>query len=394
MFTSLKKPALVQIYLLHLFALLASSMTQSIFILYALELQADILTITLTTTIASTLTILLEVPFGMLSDRFGRKPMLIYTRVIVVVGTVARVVATEPSHLLVASFLGGLSGGEFLPTLLTMISDVAEPEERKEALSTVFIFSGIGLLISPILSSALLLVPQISLRNVYQIALAGEIALLAYIIIGVQETKPKTAEAAAPNHRLFLSKLIRQRSYLGLLLMTGMVSFARASVTTYLQIYAKTVLTLSNAEVSSFTVFTNVSSLSIRFFSTTLLAKLGLKPLLISFLIINGVTDFIALTAKDYPVLTLVFFLLGLSYGAMRILQSIWVAEESSRDNRGVANSLHMASVSSGNILQLATAPLFEAAGFTPIFALSGILCLTATLSPLLLYTADTENSA
>lgn len=395
MFATLKKPALLQVYLMHLFALMASSMTQSIFILYAIELKADVLTINLTTTIASALTILLEVPFGILSDRFGRKPMLIYARLVIIVGTLVRVVATEPSHLLVGAFLGGLQGGEFLPTLLTMVSDVSKPAERKEALSTVFIFSGIGMLVSPIISSSLLLIPQISLRNIYQISLVAETILLLYIIIGVHETKLKTPEGAKINYRLFLSDLIRQRSYQALLIMSFMVAFARSSMSTYLQIYAKETLKLSNAEVSSFTVFNNVSSLGTRLLSTTLLRKLGFKPFIVSALILNGAANLMAVTANNYTLLILIFLLIGISIGAMRSLESIWVADNSTSADRGVANSTHTAAASSGNIMKLVTSPMANASAisgdFSFLFILSGVLCLIATVPPLLFYKPSTE---
>ena len=395
MFSSFKNPSLLQIYLMHLFSLLSNSLTSSIFILYAIELKADILTINLTTTIAGAMAIFLRLPFGVLSDKYGRKPMLVYSNAVVIVGTFVRLIATDPDQLIYAAFLGGLSGGEFLPILLTMISDVTEPEERKAGLSMVYIFSGIGMLISPIVSTVLVAVlppPAINrFKNIYCISLIGQLLLLLYIIIRVHETKPNTSPEGKVDRTGYTSILIRHRSYQGLLLTAFLFYFARSNMTTYLQVYAKETLQLSDAEVSSFTIFTNVSSLSVRLVLTTVLAKFGLKVILVSFLMCNGIINLLSLSANNFPFLSLVFFISGACYGGTRILESVWVSDNSRTENRGVANSLEQSAVSSGNIMKLATSPIVTVAGYFPVFILSGILCFIATLPTWFLYKPNAE---
>ncbi|MFH0896569.1 MAG: MFS transporter, partial [Candidatus Bathyarchaeota archaeon] len=121
MFAATRNRALLKIFYVTLFVMLTDNMTGAILIPFAIELKSDILQVNLITTISSTMYIALEVPFGILSDRYGRRLMLIYTRALVIVGQLLRVLATEPSHLIASALLGGFSGGDFFPIILSMI---------------------------------------------------------------------------------------------------------------------------------------------------------------------------------------------------------------------------------------------------------------------------------
>ncbi|MFB0522694.1 MAG: MFS transporter [Candidatus Bathyarchaeia archaeon] len=167
MFATLRKAAFVKIYVIPLAAMTTASMTGAIAVLYALDLGANILQINLITTIRSTMGILLLVPFGILSDRLGRKPMILFSRAIMTLGTLIRTLATDPNHLLIAAFVGGFAGGGFWPILLSMLGDIAKREEQQEAVSTLLVFSSLGMLIGPVICSFLLSLPQIALRDIY-----------------------------------------------------------------------------------------------------------------------------------------------------------------------------------------------------------------------------------
>ena len=120
MFRTLRNPKLLKIYLIPLFSVLLGTMTQSIAVLYVFELGGSISEVNLISTIRSAMGILLIVPFGILSDRFGRKPMVLYPRLIQFVGVIIYAFATHPNHLLIASLVGGFAGGAFFPVLLSL----------------------------------------------------------------------------------------------------------------------------------------------------------------------------------------------------------------------------------------------------------------------------------
>jgi MFS family permease len=278
MFATVKKPAFMKIYAIPLLTVMVQSMSGAIAILYALDLGANVLQVNLITTIRSTMGIFLMVPFGILSDRFGRKPMVLYSRIVTLLGTVMRAFATEPNHLIIASLFGGFAGGGFFPILLTMIGDIAEPEERQEAISTLFFFSSLGLMIGPAICTGLLLLPQITMRNIYQITAIADVGILIYLALTIRETKARTQEKG--NSRLHISNLIKNSSFQGLLTMSFLYFFSRSVVQTYVPIYASVDLQLSNAEVASFSFYRSLAIMLIRLSSATFLIRLSTRPFL------------------------------------------------------------------------------------------------------------------
>jgi len=68
MFSTLRRAALLKLYLIPLIFVTTGSMVWAIGVLYALDLGASILQVNLIITIQSAVGILLLVPFGILSD--------------------------------------------------------------------------------------------------------------------------------------------------------------------------------------------------------------------------------------------------------------------------------------------------------------------------------------
>jgi MFS family permease len=362
--------------------MITDQMANAIAILFALELNADILQINLITTVGMVMGIMLEVPFGMLSDRLGRKPMLIWSRTIVIFGTLIRVFATSPDHLIAASLLGGLAGGEFFPILLSMIGDVTEVNKRQEAISTMFLFSSFGMLIGPIVCSSLLLLPIVKLRSIYQIVLVGQAALVFYIAGMVHETKSKPMEGSQVS-KVYLTDLLRQRNFQMLLSMAFFFSLSRSITGTYIPIYAKKALLLSDAEVASFSVFGNLAVMIMRFVSASFVTRIQSGKTLLTMQLMGGVAGILCIFANSYVSIIMILFLSGLSYGGNRVLESVLVANNSRPQNRGVANSLQNVSVSIGGMAKILTTPVVDFLGFAPTFLVGGIVGFAALIPPL-----------
>jgi MFS family permease len=388
MLPTLRNRALAKIYVIPLFFTTTAMMTWAIGVLYALDLGADILQVNLITTIWSVMGIVLLIPFGILSDRLGRKPMLLYPRVINLAATLIRVLATNPTHLLLAAFIGGFAGAGFFPILVAMIADIAQPHEQKEAVGVLFLFSSIGMLIGPLVGSFLLTTPYATLRTLYQIDVVAQGATLLYILTQVTETKPPTPHPTSPRDhagfRSILTDLRHQPGFLGLLLMSFCFSLFFAIMSTYIPIYGRVDLQLSDAEVSSFSTLRSLGVLLIRFASTTLLAAVPIPRFLLAALVLGGVTGFLAPLATTFPAILGINVLYGVSFGATMILGNTLVTLTSTPKNRGTANSTYNAAQSAGNILKMATSPLAETLGLTAVFLVGGVAALLAAIPVLL----------
>lgn len=380
MFDTLRKSQFLKIYIIPLMSVGIGSMNWSISILYALELGADIFQINLITTIRSTMSIFLVVPFGILSDRFGRKPMILYPRIIMVLGTIIRAVAIGPNHLLVAALVGGFGGGSYFPTLLSMLADIAEPEEQQESISILFFFSSIGMVAGPLIATLLLNLPSITLRSIYQISVIAETLVVVYLATQIRETNPPAANGVQQGYRAPIMELLRQPIVQGLIAMVFLYFFSRSITDTYIPIYARVDLNLSNAEVASLSLYRSLAIMLIRLSSATFLTRVSIRPFLLSVLVLGGVTSLLAPLAGSYPSIVLLFFLLGVSFGAVRILITTVIAKNSKPENRGVANSLLNIGQSTGNLTKITTSPIADTFGLSSVFLLGGVIGLIAII--------------
>ena len=77
---------------------------------------------------------LLALPIGVLSDRFGRKPFLIGSGLLLTVSQVGLCTTTAPTALLAFSFIGGIATSFFWVNHVPFLSDNAHPSRRAEAL--------------------------------------------------------------------------------------------------------------------------------------------------------------------------------------------------------------------------------------------------------------------
>ncbi len=113
---------------------------------------------------------------GKLSDRFGRKPLLVISLLGTVVANLIAGTATTAWVLFFARFLDGITGGN-ASVAQAVISDVTTPENRARGFGFNAAAFGLGFVLGPVLS---LLAQQVSLGAAFLVS--GAIALIALII--------------------------------------------------------------------------------------------------------------------------------------------------------------------------------------------------------------------
>ena len=376
---------LLKIYIINLISMISMFGSGAIGIIYVLELGGGVFEVNLIGLISSIIGLILLVPFGIISDRFGRRKMLLYSGSISLLGIVIRAFATEPTHLLFAALVNGLAGlwGGF-PLFLSMVNDLAKPNEQKKAINTFYFFSSIGMLTGPFICSVLLTQPQISLRNLYQIFSVIKLGELIYFATQIKETKHKNIRSEKIEYRTIVSDLLHQTNFQSIISMAFLFFFFYSIMTTYIPIYARIELNLSNAQVASFTTFRSLATMLIRFSSATFLTRVSIKSLLLSALTLGGITSLASPFANTYLTIALVIAFSGLSYGIVLSSGSTLIARYSTPENRAVANSIYISTGGIGRIIKVLTTPIVDTFGLNSVFLIGSISVFTAII-PLLL---------
>jgi len=96
---------------------------------------------------------LFQVPFGIMSDKFGRKPVLFFGLIIFIVGSVIAGLADNIYMLLIGRFLQG--AGAIGSVVSAMIADVVKEEERAHAMAimggTIALSFAAAMIIAPVM---------------------------------------------------------------------------------------------------------------------------------------------------------------------------------------------------------------------------------------------------
>jgi multidrug resistance protein len=123
---------------------------------------------------------------GKLSDRFGRRPLLIISLFGTVIGNLLAGTAPNATVLFLARFLDGVTGGN-VSVAQAVISDVTTPENRAKGFGIFGASLGLGFIMGPVLS---LIAQQRSLGTSFLVSSAVAAIALILTIFFLPETLP------------------------------------------------------------------------------------------------------------------------------------------------------------------------------------------------------------
>jgi DHA1 family tetracycline resistance protein-like MFS transporter len=121
---------------------------------YAQTFGASPLTIGLLFAVFSACQLVAAPLLGDLSDKYGRRPVLIFSLAGTVVSFVMMALAHSVAMLFVARIVDGLSGGN-ISTARAYVADVTEPKDRARAYGLIGAAFGMGFIMGPALSGVL-----------------------------------------------------------------------------------------------------------------------------------------------------------------------------------------------------------------------------------------------
>ena len=125
---------------------------------------------------------------GVLSDRFGRRPLLLWGSVLALAASICSALAPSLPFLLVARFFQGLGGAAGMVLGRAVISDRSRGITAARALSVVMAIQGIAPVVAPILGGVL--VELIGWRGILGVVAAFTGLLVLMVIFWVPESLP------------------------------------------------------------------------------------------------------------------------------------------------------------------------------------------------------------
>jgi predicted MFS family arabinose efflux permease len=157
---------------------------------------------------------------GKLSDRFGRKPLLIISLAGTVIGNFMAGTAPNATVLFLARFLDGITGGN-VSVAQAAIADITTPADRAKGFGIFGASFGLGFVIGPVLS---LVAQQRSLGTSFLVASGIAVIALVLTIFFLPETLKQPADPSRNIFDLGLKDLVRGLTFprVGILFMINL----------------------------------------------------------------------------------------------------------------------------------------------------------------------------
>src|SRR5437867_10377983 len=197
----MKKSPLFSIFLIVLVDILGLTIILPLLPFYAESMGATPSTVGLLVSAYAICQLLAGPPLGQLSDRVGRRPVLLVSQMGTFIGFLILASARALWMVFLARIIDGLTAGN-LTVAQAYISDVTAPENRAKAFGIIGVAFGLGFLVGPAVSGYLA-----QFGNTYPILAAAALSLTSilatYFLLPGVSTHVRPAHEQAPKWRAY-----------------------------------------------------------------------------------------------------------------------------------------------------------------------------------------------
>ena len=309
---------------------------------------------------------------GRISDKVGRKPVIVFSLIGTAVGSFVTGAAGALWVLFLGRILDGASGAS-VAVAQGAVADIAPPEQRARLMGMMGAAFGIGFVVGPALGGlAALGGPHVPFYLAGSIAAVNAIAAM----IRLPETKPDTSHITEKHQRgSALSPALKRFALVGFLSMLGFAGFEAT-----FSIWGQKQFGFTEGSASIVFVFVGVTLVAVQGgLIGPLTEKLGSRKLLRIGLSLVAVGLLLLGVTTTWPLLFVALFLLSIGQGVSGPSGGALVAELAPVERRGEAIGYQQSTAAFGRVAgPVMAGALFDHVGISAPFLVSGVLILCA----------------
>lgn len=307
--------------------------------LFAIDIGASITFIGLMAALSSVTSLIAAIPLGVISDRGGRKTLILAGFVLRICATAIYGLASHPYHLLASVILQSVGGLASYMNFRAYIADSTEPHLIGRAVSFYTTSMGIGVTIGPLVggfASGLW-----GYRQSYFIASFVAFTGAVTAFVGLEPVRPGASSATqkmVPQASRLLS-ILRDRMILWMSLMNIINFTLMGMIMTYFPVLGKGLG--YTPEVIGFIFFVRgLATTMIRIPAGLAITRLG-EPLLMISALASGILGLVALPLTDnYLIIVLLMVVQGLTFGGFLTSSSTFLLHFAPPSERGTTLGL------------------------------------------------------
>lgn len=280
--------------------------------LYLRDLGANDLQVSLSFAILTAASALGQLPGGILADRFGRKPLVVYPTYAAALLYLAAGLSGSWIALVSTFFVLNLSGAVQSPAFVACLAESVDPRQRGQAFGAFQFFIGLSLVIGPALG-AVLLPRGVGIRSLILVTTA--VALM--VAVGRHRYLVETLTASGKRGRLPLTSLLRGR--LLTVILVGVFFISIQGLTVYgpfMALYSKDVQVFTDAQINLFFGLGAASAMVVSLAGGRIIEAYGSRLTLAGAVIGHVLTIVAWIYTRDFWTACLWF---GLAYGFLQL---------------------------------------------------------------------------
>jgi multidrug resistance protein len=318
---------------------------------------------------------------GSLSDKFGRKPLLVISLIGTCVSFIIFGLANSIFVLFAARILDGLTGGN-ISVAQAMVSDISSPKERAKNFGILGSAFGFGFVIGPAIGGLLSKFGmQVPFFFAAGIAILGVLLTLFFL---KETNQHKTGRSQTKkNHFSFISLVsVLKKPVIGTAVFTGfLLTMAQFTMLIGFQTFSVDELKLNPTQIGLFYGGFGISGILMQMLVPAVKKIISLQAviLFISTLFCLG-TMILAGFATGLVLFAISVGIYGLFNGLRNPMLNAIIADHNDGNERGEVMGVNQAYASIGQTLGPITAGLITAISIHSIFFLSSLYILIALL--------------
>ena len=326
--------------------------------------------------------------WGRLSDRYGRRPILLISLTGAMISHVLFALAPTLTLLFAARVLTGIFSAT-VPTAMAYISDVTDQENRARGMGLVGAAFGLGFILGP--AAGGILSGVIGLKAPLFGAAVLSATALAYAFLNLKETVDVDNPVERDYRRFNIGNLLRSLRHpnLGLLfLIFFIVTMAFANLETVFALYIEKLFQYTSKEAGYFFAYIGViSAVTQGMLIGKFSKKFGEKKLISAATLVLGISFLILPFMHTVPLFLIPLGLIAFSLGLNNPSVTSLISKNADRDEQGGVLGVNQSFSSLGRVIgPLWAGFFFDRLGPGIPFLSAGVLILIASALSLRLY--------
>jgi len=285
--------------------------------------------------VATMTMLLLSLPLGRLSDRYGRRRMMLPGLILFIVVPLSYMAAQSPYHLYPIRIALGLGVGLIFGNGFLLMSEVAEEGFRNVAQGLYMTSMGLGFTLGPLVGgfASKLVGPSLSFKISSGFAVLGLLLLLM-----VKENRVR--ESGKTEVRAGLTELLREPRIIA----SGVANFVNSlmfnAVTLFFPVYGSDI-GLDEADVGIGLTSRGLASTAVRLPVGSLTRRIKALNLMAAGLLLSAATMFTVSNSSGLMLVSVLMGVQGVAYGVYLTSGNVYVSEEAPKDNKATAMAVY-----------------------------------------------------